>query len=176
MELSRKPAVHVDLVLHGSGTSRNQPETIFANLPYIEWVKINNKKHIAFVGENTHAYGTLRQMDAIDAANIENNFETETNTGAASIVVVTPDASSALNYLSSCLSGSVTTIENGAYKFVSSTVDALIVLSSKVRLPVGCYSVLPHAQTSAHEIVTICGKEFFVIAAKNGMNLLMKKL
>ena len=64
-EMMKSPAVHVDGVLHGSGTSRNQPETILANLPYVEWLKVNNKKHIAYVGRNTHAYGTLKKMDAI---------------------------------------------------------------------------------------------------------------
>lgn len=48
-ELQKSPAVHVDKVLNGSGTSRNQPETILANLPYIEWAKIHNKKHLIFV-------------------------------------------------------------------------------------------------------------------------------
>ena len=58
-----KPAVHVEGVLHGSGTSRNQPETILANLPYIEWLKIDNKKHISYVEKNTHPYGTIKRMD-----------------------------------------------------------------------------------------------------------------
>ena len=31
--MQKEPAVHVDKVLNGSGTSRNQPETILANLP-----------------------------------------------------------------------------------------------------------------------------------------------
>ena len=35
-ELNRAPAVHVEGVLHGSGTSRNQPSTNLANLPNIE--------------------------------------------------------------------------------------------------------------------------------------------
>ena len=52
--MQKEPAVHVDKVLNGSGTSRNQPETILANLPYIEWLRIDNKKHIAYVGESTH--------------------------------------------------------------------------------------------------------------------------
>lgn len=47
--MQKEPAVHVDKVLNGSGTSRNQPETILANLPYIEWLRIDNKKHIAYV-------------------------------------------------------------------------------------------------------------------------------
>jgi len=68
--MNRLSAVHVDEVLHGSGTSRNQPETILANLPYVEWLKLDNKKHIAFVGKNTHLYGTLKQMDSIPASNL----------------------------------------------------------------------------------------------------------
>lgn len=68
--LLNAPAVHVDEVLHGSGSSRNQPETILANLPYIEWLKVSNKKHIAFVGKPTHSYGTLKQMAPLQAASI----------------------------------------------------------------------------------------------------------
>ena len=34
--LQKRPAVHVNAVLRGSGSSRNQPETIFANLPYVK--------------------------------------------------------------------------------------------------------------------------------------------
>ena len=69
-ELQKSPAVHVDKVLNGSGTSRNQPETILANLPYIEWAKIHNKKHLIFVKEKTHPYGTLRQMDKAASAKL----------------------------------------------------------------------------------------------------------
>ena len=69
-ELNQKPAVHVEGVLHVSGTSRNQPETILANLPYIEWLKLNNKKHIAFVGKNTHPFETLKQMSPLDSVGI----------------------------------------------------------------------------------------------------------
>lgn len=69
-QLCSNPVVHVDSVLRGSGSSRNQPETILANLPYIEWLRINNRKHIVFVGEATHDYGTLRQMDPIQAEQV----------------------------------------------------------------------------------------------------------
>lgn len=74
-QLCSKPAVHVDAVLGGSGSSRNQPETILANLPYIEWLRINNKKHIVFVGEATHDFGTLRQMDPIQAEQIRRRLQ-----------------------------------------------------------------------------------------------------
>lgn len=56
------PAAHVDSVLGGSGSSRSQPETILANLPYVEWLTVAGKKHIAYVGEDTHEKGTLHKM------------------------------------------------------------------------------------------------------------------
>ncbi|MFZ5768779.1 MAG: hypothetical protein ACOY3F_08830 [Bacillota bacterium] len=65
-ELCTKPAVHVDAALKGSGSSRNQPETILANLPYVEWFRYNNKKHITLVGRATHPLGTLKEMDPVD--------------------------------------------------------------------------------------------------------------
>lgn len=62
-EMTSKPAVHVESFLGGSGSSRNQPETVLANLPYVEWVNIDNKKNIAYVDEDTHAFGTIKAMD-----------------------------------------------------------------------------------------------------------------
>lgn len=61
--MCEKPAAHVDSVLSGSGSSRSQPETILANLPYVEWVNIAGKKNIAYIGEETHERGTLKRMD-----------------------------------------------------------------------------------------------------------------
>ena len=58
-------AVHVDSVLGGSGSSRNQPETILANLPDVEWLILNGRKHLSFVGKPTHALGDLKQMDSL---------------------------------------------------------------------------------------------------------------
>lgn len=61
--MCEKPCAHVDSVLGGSGSSRSQPETILANLPYVEWLLVDGKKNIAYVGENTHSPGTLKRMD-----------------------------------------------------------------------------------------------------------------
>ena len=67
-EMTSKPAVHVESFLGGSGSSRNQPETILANLPYVEWLVVDGKKNIAYIDEDTHDYGTIKQMDE-DLAN-----------------------------------------------------------------------------------------------------------
>lgn len=57
------PAAHVDSVLGGSGSSRSQPESILANLPYVEWLTVNGRKNIAYIGDDTHAKGTLQKMN-----------------------------------------------------------------------------------------------------------------
>lgn len=64
-EMTSKPAVHVESFLGGSGSMRSQPETVLANLPYVEWLPIGGKKHIAYIDEDTHDYGTLKQMDEV---------------------------------------------------------------------------------------------------------------
>lgn len=61
-ELMKRPAVHVESFLSGSGSSRNQPETILANLPYVEWLNVDGKKNIAVVDAEAHEYGTLQKM------------------------------------------------------------------------------------------------------------------
>lgn len=55
--------IHVDSEVHGSGSSRNQPETILANMPDVEWTRIQGRKHIVWVGTKTHAAGTLRESE-----------------------------------------------------------------------------------------------------------------
>lgn len=62
-EMLKRPAVHVESFLSGSGSSRNQPETILANLPYVEWLNIDGKKNIAIVDVDTHEYGSIQKMD-----------------------------------------------------------------------------------------------------------------
>ena len=62
--------VHVETVLAGSGSSRNQPETILANLPYIDYTFIDRKKHLVLRSEPSHAAGQLQVLDLIQAQNI----------------------------------------------------------------------------------------------------------
>ncbi len=53
--------LHVDSTLGGSGSSRSHPETILANLPDVEWLLVNNRKNILWIGQDSHALGTLLQ-------------------------------------------------------------------------------------------------------------------
>ena len=62
-EMYYRPAANVEIVFGGSGSSRNQVETIYASMAYVEWLYVNSKKCVAYVGEETHEYGTLKHMD-----------------------------------------------------------------------------------------------------------------
>lgn len=61
-DLNRRGFCNVDQSLYGSGSSRNHPETIFANLPYIQHFKYKNKKHILLREEMVHETGTLSEV------------------------------------------------------------------------------------------------------------------
>jgi len=66
--LQTREVVHVDSALKGSGSSRNQPETILANLPMVEWLVIGRRKYLALADRECHSYGTIRRMDDMAAA------------------------------------------------------------------------------------------------------------
>jgi hypothetical protein len=55
--------IHVDASLKGGGSSRNQPETILANLPDVEWTRVKGRKHILWVVKDSHKMGTLHKHD-----------------------------------------------------------------------------------------------------------------
>lgn len=59
--------IHVDSVLGGSGSSRNQPETLFANLPNVEWLVLDRRKHLVLWPDPTHDPGTLLAVEPIAA-------------------------------------------------------------------------------------------------------------
>ncbi|MDR6264909.1 DUF262 domain-containing protein [Roseobacter sp. N2S] len=60
--LSRYRVVDVEVLFGGSGSSRHIPETIFANLPYVEHFKYNRKKHLYLAEEHTHELGSLQHV------------------------------------------------------------------------------------------------------------------
>lgn len=80
--------VHVETVLAGSGSSRNQPETILANLPYINYTFIDRKKHLVIRDEPSHASGQLQELDLIQAKKIADRFK-ERQTSLPVQVIVT---------------------------------------------------------------------------------------
>lgn len=175
-ELQRSPAVHVDQVLNGSGTSRNQPETILANLPYIEWAKIHNKKHLVYVGESTHAYGTLKKMDATSTARISAQVDDSQGKDEISLVVVTSDIKNSIDLFQGMCSGVVTAKEQGVYLLETNTCLIAFVTPSLSGLEVGTYPII-EANNTVYRIncVSILGEELVPIGSGSIRLLIRQK-
>lgn len=161
--LLANPMIRVEDILNGSGSSRNQPETIFANLPYIEWLKVNNKKHIAYVSKATHSYGTLRQMDSIDVDRITAQHSEDAS--GTFLLIVTDDIANTAAHISSCLGISAKAIAEGVYEFMTESKRLVLTSSQHVGLKCGIYYDLPIVSHYPHEqIITLFGKNWKVCA------------
>lgn len=165
-EMMKSSVVHVEGVLHGSGTSRNQPETILANLPYIEWLKINNKKHIAFVGKSTHAYGTLKRMDSVMAAEINEKSAGSANRNRMQMVIVASELQEAISQLQSKINGTIVAVEPGIYSFEGEGIEILFIANGKCELSPGSYPVLKATPSSVLHKVDICDEDYYVICTE----------
>lgn len=73
--LVQKGYTSVDQALGGSGSSRHQPETVFANLPFIEHFKYEKKKHIYLRDKNTHELGTLKELSISETREIKKRID-----------------------------------------------------------------------------------------------------
>lgn len=167
-ELMIKPAVHVEGVLHGSGTSRNQPETILANLPYIEWLKVDNKKHISYVGRNSHAFGTLRQMDSVLAVAVISQMRTSKEGVKFTTAIVAKDVNQSIQKMQAICRGTVTTIERGIYQ-LQTHADIIVFLVADVwGLEEGTYCVIESSTPmSTEKRLELYGKYYSVICNGN---------
>ena len=152
-ELQKSPAVHVDQVLKGSGTSRNQPETILANLPYIEWAKIHNKKHLIFVKEKTHPYG-----DDI------------------SVVVVTADIKSSIDFFQNICGGVVSAKEQGVYLLETNTCLIAFITPTLMGLEIGTYPIIEANYTVyKNNSIIVLGEELVPINTSTVKVLIRQK-
>lgn len=168
-EMALRPAVHVDEVLHGSGTSRNQPETILANLPYVEWVVINNKKHIAFVGEPTHQYGSLKKMDPIKADETKQRLNTEKSARKIVSLVVSPDVSGAVESLKQIDIGVVTALASGIYQYATENGIYIVTTPEKAGVSAGAYPVINKAKCTVAQRVLSLGTITLRYFTSNGL-------
>lgn len=174
-KLHEQPAVHVDEALHGSGTSRNQPETIMANLAYIEWFKFNNKKHIALVGKNSHSFGTKRQMDEANAEVLRERLRGNTFDDLAT-VVITREISKAVHLYESMTGISAIPVCSDVYLFGFPGKSVAFISAGKIdqAVPEGTYAVINKpAGFALSQQVQINGDQF---CAKSigGLNLLIR--
>jgi len=73
--LQQKGFSSVEQALNGAGSSRHQPETIFANLPCVEHFKYDDKKHLYLRDTDTHKLGTLKNLTSSDAKEIKKRID-----------------------------------------------------------------------------------------------------
>lgn len=166
------PAIRVDEVLHGSGSSRNQPETIIANLPYVEHVKIKNKKHIVFVKKSTHPFGSLKELEPSEKAALINTIASYGIEKKSETVIVTAHLSASIKQLKSVLSYRERVVEEGVYELISDENIFTIVSSSYTSLPIGVYPTIKGIRTIQAESVTIGNKSYYLLKTMNGTMLL----
>ncbi|WP_372814293.1 hypothetical protein [Paenibacillus sp.] len=172
--LCKDPAVHVDSVLGGSSTSRNQPETILANLPNVEWLRFNNKKHITLRSEPTHEYGTLKKMDEFDAEEVKEKLRTSAAI-LSEVVIISDDLKTASENFESITGLKLEAIDAGIYRKVKDGVGYLVTSRGQVTgaIEPGTYPIVkgisrPHNGRQ----ITVGEREFFLIQG-GGLNLLI---
>jgi len=176
-QLSLHKAVHVDSVLKGSGTSRNQPETILANLPYIEWLIIDGRKHISFVGKSTHTLGTLKQMDAMAAHALRSSFHAVKN-NIPSVIIIADNALSTSSDIEGITGLSPIAKTLGVYAHNHFDHEVLVVNTSSMQQPLspGAYIVINgKSPPSNTKTITIANTEYQLVF-RNGINILIHVL
>lgn len=78
-ELTIKGFSNVDQALYGGGSSRNQPETIFAHLPYIQHFKYKNRKHLLLRNKSVNEIGTLSELPTPELRTIRKKIDNYTS-------------------------------------------------------------------------------------------------
>ena len=165
--LLASPAIRVEEVLNGSGSSRNQPETIFANLPYIQWLKIDSKKHIAYVGKASHPYGTIQQMDSIHAAQIS-SINKDAALNNATTLIVTDNIGDSANSIKRLTGAQGKASQEGYYVYSLTSQTLLLADTTKCNLPCGTYVEVfqPISQFPQHT-ASFLGKNWAVFSEDN---------
>ncbi|EHS59026.1 hypothetical protein [Paenibacillus sp. Aloe-11] len=175
-KLCSSPAAHVDSVLGGSGSSRNQPETIMANLPYIEWFFMDSKKHLALMKESTHDYGTLFRMDEVTAIEIKDKLSNAENT-ACEVVIVTEDIKVTAAAYEKVTGIPLRPVSLGVYEQYKDKVRFIIVSKSNLndQVKAGTYTVVTgKASISTGPSIFINEREFLLFN-EGGLQFLISK-
>jgi len=78
-ELTIKGFSNVDQALYGGGSSRNQPETVFAHLPYIQHFKYKNRKHLLLRNQPVHEQGMLSELQSSELRILRKKIDSYTS-------------------------------------------------------------------------------------------------
>ena len=167
-----KSAVHVDEALHGSGTSRNQPETILANLPYVEWLKVNGKKNLAYVGNPSHPFGTLKEMDVFRAETLISKLHNQSSDKAPKGLIVTKNIVDLISSMARRCPGTTKTIQNGLYSFITAN-DSFLIGNDAIGLPCGTYLIIRVKQFVYVKMIKIIYLEDILLFPGNMMMVII---
>lgn len=161
--LLSNPMIRVEDILNGSGSSRNQPETIFANLPYVEWLKVNNKKHIAYVGKVTHSYGTLCQMNSAAASTLLDEAVEGSASNVPITLVAAKDIAVTSKRIKDVLGAQPIAISEGLYEFDLVSTKIILAQAERIGLPSGTYCEVKSALCrECNRMITIAGRRWAV--------------
>jgi hypothetical protein len=169
--LCTSPAIHVDSIFKGSGSSRNQPETIIANLPYVEWLFLDGTKHLALMKDLTHDYGTLSKMNEIKAVEIKDKLK-QYNT-VIEVIIVTDEIREATTQFEVVTGVPLKALSSGIYEQYKDNVRFIIASKSSLEglVDPGTYIVVSGNSTpGSGRTVSLNGREYTLLS-NHGLNL-----
>ncbi|MFC1844049.1 hypothetical protein ACFLZ5_04605 [Thermodesulfobacteriota bacterium] len=179
--LCLEKVLHVETALGGSGSSRNQPETIMANLPYVEWFKYARKKHLALLDSPSHPLGSLKRMDLVAEEEIKLKLAAKSNnfipSSTCQTILVSKDLKSHSNALEQISGVSGKNIKQGIYEYCMPTCQLLLISNKLVPefMLEGIYLVIPNSPLlGAGKHVKINGQNY-TLQITGGLNILFTK-
>lgn len=176
--LCNQPAVHVDSLLGGSGSSRNQPETIMANLPYVEHLWLQRKKHLTLVGAPSHRLGSLQEASGELMEEVRGKLQRLRTVWGddATTVVFSSDPRASAATLEKVTGQTAEAVEQGLYR-IKGTNQTLLIATSPPQLKdaaAGTYIVVRSSGAAGGTKVDLGGKEYLAVK-EGGVNLLIEK-
>lgn len=73
--LNHNRVAYTEGLLGGSGSSRHIPETVLANLPYVEFFKYKQKKHLYLSETPTHELGEIKSLGSSDLRKVKKKLD-----------------------------------------------------------------------------------------------------
>ncbi|WP_419784275.1 hypothetical protein [Maridesulfovibrio sp.] len=146
--LNTQTAVHVDSALRGSGSSRNQPETILANLPYVEWFYYKKRKHLILLESSSHDYGELKKVGPIKASQLVDKLTSEellpSSTDPTQVVVISGEVAAHAETLAQISGIPAKSLGQGVYEYSMPTSKVLLISNTSLSddIKPGTYLVL----------------------------------
>lgn len=163
------PAIHVDSVLGGSGSSRNQPETLMANLPFIEWTKVGKLKHLVLVQTETHQHGTLKEMDSFAAQAVRERLAAQQRPPVSAVVIARDPGATAV-HLQVALGGVTETLSTDLYEVHTQSCVLVVAGLSDINTLEGTYAVVREVKVvQKGPIVVIRDERFSLVRAGQGL-------